>query len=431
MIERYSLPEMKKIWSEENKFEKMLQVEFAVCEGLVKLGIIPKKDYENIRRKVKLNPKRIKEIEKITKHDLAAFVDQISENLGNEARWIHYGLTSSDVLDTVTALQLKESSLLLIEKLNKFAQTLKNLALKYKNTIMIGRTHGIQAEPITFGLKLLSFYSEIKRHLQMLESVKDEVSYGKISCAVGTYAHLDPKIEELVMGKLGLKREPVSTQIIPRDRYAVYLSSLAIIASSLEKFATEIRNLQRSEIAEVEEYFTPGQKGSSAMPHKRNPILSENLCGLARLMRSYCLVGLENIPLWHERDISHSSAERVILPDASILLDFMLNRIENIFKNLRVYPENMRKNLVKSYRTYFSQKILLKLIEQGLKRDDAYRIVQGLAHQALEEKKDFVSLVEEDKEIKKYLTRKETKECLSDKSFLKNIDKIFARFRKG
>jgi adenylosuccinate lyase len=420
---------MKKIWSEENKFSKMLEVELAVCEGLMHLRIIPKNDYAKIIKGARLNLKRVKEIEKITKHDLAAFVDQISENLGKEARWIHYGLTSSDVLDTVTALQLKESSLLLIKKLNKFAQTLKNLALKYKNTVMLGRTHGIQAEPITFGWKLLTFYSEIKRHLQMLGSVKEVVRYGKISCAVGTYAHLDPKVEEQVMKKIGLRNEPVSTQIIPRDRYAVYLSSLAIIASSLEKFATEIRNLQRSEIAEVEEYFSAGQKGSSAMPHKRNPILSENLCGLARLMRSYCLVGLENIPLWHERDISHSSAERIVLPDASILLDFMLTRIENIFKNLVVYPENMQKNLEKSYRTYFSQKILLKLIEKGLKRDDVYRIVQELAHQALEEKKDFVSLVEEDKEIKRYLTGKEIKECLEEKSFLKNIDQIFARFR--
>lgn len=429
MIERYTLPEMKKIWAEENKFAKMLEVELAVCEGLTNLGIIPEEDYVKIRKKVKLNIERIKEIEKITKHDLAAFVDQVSENLGKEGRWIHFGLTSSDVLDTVTALQLKESAILLIEKLNKFAQTLKNLAFKYKNTPMLGRTHGIHAEPITFGLKLLSFYSEVKRHLQMLETVKEQVSYGKISCAVGTYAHLDPKIEKFVMGKLGLESEPVSTQIIPRDRYAVYLSSLAIIASSLEKFATEIRNLQRSEIAEVEEYFTPGQKGSSAMPHKRNPILSENICGLARLMRSYVLVGLENITLWHERDISHSSAERVVLPDASILLDFMLTRIDYIFKNLIVYPENMQKNLEKSYRTYFSQKILLKLIKKGLARDNAYRIIQKLAEQALKEKKVFVLLVKKDTEIKKYLTEKEIEESLSEKSFLKNIDQIFARFK--
>lgn len=429
MIERYALPEMTKIWSEENKFTKMLEVELAVGEGLANSGIIPKNDYAKIKKRVKLNIPRIKEIEKITRHDLAAFVDQISENLEKEGRWIHFGLTSSDVLDTVTALQLEESSVLLTEKLNKFAQTLKNLSLKYKNTLMLGRTHGMQAEPITFGLKLLSFYSEVKRHLQMLETVKENVSYGKISCAVGTYAHLHPKIEEGVMKKLGLKREPVSTQIIPRDRYAVYLSSLAIIASSLEKFATEIRNLQRSEIAEVEEYFSSGQKGSSAMPHKRNPILSENICGLARLMRSYCLVGLENISLWHERDISHSSAERIILPDASILLDFMLMRIEYLFKNLVVYPENMQKNLEKSYRTYFSQKILLQLIEKGLTRDNAYQIVQKLAHQALAEKKDFAALVKKDREIKKYLREKEIEECLSEKSFLKNIDHIFARFR--
>jgi len=427
MIERYSLPEMSKIWSEEEKINNWLKVELAVCEALNKKGIISKSEFEKIKKKVKLNIPRIKEIEEKTKHDLAAFIDQISENLGKESRWIHFGLTSSDVLDTATALQLKNSCELLIEKLQKLRDTIKKLAVEHKDTIMMGRTHGVHAEPITFGFKLLTWYSEITRGVEIMKLTREHISYGKISGAVGTFAHIDPEIEKYVCNKLGLKPEPVSTQIVPRDRYSVYLSTLAIIASSIERFATEIRSLQRTEIRELEEPFSKGQKGSSAMPHKRNPVTSEQLCGLARIIRANSIAGLENISLWHERDISHSSVERVILPDSSILLDYILYKFNALVENLVVYPENMQVNIEKSKEVFFSQVLMLQLIKKGLTRDSAYRAVQKITQSVLAENKSFKELVMSDEFIRKYLSEEEIEECFDIKYFVRNIPKIYKR----
>ena len=427
MIERYSLPEMSKIWSEEEKINNWLKVELAVCEALNKKGIISKSEFEKIKKKVKLNIPRIKEIEEKTKHDLAAFIDQISENLGKESRWIHFGLTSSDVLDTATALQLKNSCELLIEKLQKLRDTIKKLAVEHKDTIMMGRTHGVHAEPITFGFKLLTWYSEISRDVEIMKLTREHISYGKISGAVGTFAHIDPEIEKYVCNKLGLKPEPVSTQIVPRDRYSVYLSTLAIIASSIERFATEIRSLQRTEIRELEEPFSKGQKGSSAMPHKRNPVISEQLCGLARIIRANSIAGLENISLWHERDISHSSVERVILPDSSILLDYILYKFNALVENLVVYPENMQVNIEKSKEVFFSQVLMLQLIKKGLTRDSAYRAVQKITQSVLAENKSFKELVMSDEFIRKYLSEEEIEECFDIKYFVRNIPKIYKR----
>ncbi|OIO75895.1 MAG: adenylosuccinate lyase [Elusimicrobia bacterium CG1_02_37_114] len=425
MIPRYTLPEMEKIWSEENRFNRMFEIELAVCEALSKTGIMPEVDYKKIKQKAKLDIERVREIEKVTKHDIAAFVDQISENLGDESRWIHFGLTSSDVLDTATAIQLRDSSDLILKKLKTLSDELKKLAVKHKNTMMIGRTHGMHAEPITFGVKVLGWYAETERLIALIESTRETVSYGKLSGTVGTYTQNDPEIEKIVCNKLGLKPEPVSTQIIPRDRYAVYILRLALVAGAIERFAVEIRNLQRTEISEVEEFFSKGQKGSSAMPHKRNPILSENICGLARLVKANSMVSLENMALWHERDISHSSAERVVLPDSSIVIDFILTRFANIVKNLVVYPENMKANLEKSYGAYFSQNVLLRLIKKGLKRDTAYKIVQKISHTSLQEKKDFGTIAKNDMELKEHLSAQEIQECTNLKSYTRNIDKIF------
>ncbi len=427
MIERYSLPEMSKIWSEEEKINNWLKVEIAVCEALNKKGIISDSELKKIKTRVKLNIPRIKEIEEKTKHDLAAFVDQISENLGKESRWIHFGLTSSDVLDTATALQLKSSCQLLIEKLKKLKSTLKKLAIKHKDTVMMGRTHGVHAEPITFGFKLLGWYSEISRHLEMMERTKEHVSYGKISGAVGTFAHIEPEIEKYVCNKLGLKPEPVSTQIVPRDRYAVYLCNLAIVASSIEKFALEVRSLQRTEILEAQESFSKTQKGSSAMPHKKNPITSEQLCGLARVIRANSTAGLENIALWHERDISHSSVERIILPDSSILLDYILDKFNRLMENLIVYSENMLTNIEKSKDVFYSQVLMLQLVKKGLTRDCAYRTVQSITHEVFRQNKKFKQLVLEDSFIRKYLSEEEIEECFNIKHFVRNIPKIYKR----
>lgn len=429
MIDRYTLPEMQKIWSEEEKIKKWLLVEITVCEALYKFGIMPKEDFEKIKKNVKLDINRIKELERITKHDLAAFVDQICETIPSKqaSKWIHFGLTSSDVLDTATALQLKESCELIVKKLELLKNTVKKLSLKYKNTIMIGRTHGIHAEPITFGFKLLGWLSEIIRHTDLIKSTKEYVSYGKISGAVGTYAHINPEIEEYVCKKLGLYPEPVSTQIVPRDRYAVYLCRLAIVAGAIERISVELRNLQRSEIGEVEEGFTKGQKGSSAMPHKKNPITSEQLTGLSRVVRSNCIAGLENIALWHERDISHSSVERVILPDSSILVDYMITKLNTLLENLVVYPENMFLNIEKSYDVYFSQPLLLTLIKKGMTRQEAYSIVQSLSHKALKEKKKFKDIVLQDKTVQQHLSQEEIKKIFTISYFTKNIGKIYKR----
>jgi adenylosuccinate lyase len=426
MIPRYSLPEMSAIWSEENRFKLMLKVELTVLEVLALEGIIPKKDFQNIKSKVSLNIPRIKEIEKITKHDLASFVEQLSESVNDQtSRWVHYGLTSSDILDTATALQLKLSSKLIIEKLSKLKLTLKQQSLKYKKFLIMGRTHGMHAEPTTLGYKFLSWYYEIDQHLQIFKWLLNKVIRGKISGVVGTYSQLSPRIEKLVLKKLGLLPEPVSTQVVPRYRYAYYVSTLASIASSLERFATEIRHLQRTEISELEEKFSSGQKGSSAMPHKHNPVGSENICGLARLVRSYVISSYENIALWHERDISHSSNERIILPDINIVVDYMLTRFENIINEIVVFPENMLTNISKSYNTFYSQLILSNLIKKGLKRNDAYKIVQQIATESILQKKDFIEKLSKNKEITKYLSSKEIKKLCSIKYLLRNVEEKF------
>ena len=426
MIPRYTLAEMAEIWSEERRFQLMLKIELEVLKVLVEEKIVPKNEYDEIVKKVKLDISRVKEIEQITKHDVAAFVDQLSESVSNNsARWIHFGLTSSDVLDTATALQLKLSCEQILKRLKNLLEVLKKQALKYKDLVMIGRTHGVHAEPITFGYKLLTWYYEIRQHYEMLEYIKTIVSVGKISGVVGTYSQLSVEIEKKVLKNLGLSAEPVSTQVVPRYRYVYYLTTLANIAASLERFATEIRHLQRTEVLEVEEMFTKGQKGSSAMPHKRNPVLSENICGLARVIRSYTIAGYENVALWHERDISHSSAERIILPDISIATDFILYRFTEIIKNIVVYPENMHENLKKSYNTFYSQTLLSELVKRGLSRQQAYQIVQPIAHKALLNKKDFVSLCCLSKDLTKIIPQKEIKKICTIKFLLRNIRKKF------
>lgn len=427
MIERYTLPKVQKIWSEENRFQKMLEIELAVCRAWAKKGKIPKKDLEGIEKKAKFDLERIKELEKKTQHDVVAFVNNLSENLGNLAKYIHMGLTSSDVLDTSLALLLVEATDILIGDLESLLSILKKKAKLYRNTVMVGRTHGVHAEPITFGFKLASFYAEGLRNLERLKQAREEIRFGKISGAVGIFSHTEPDIEEMVCNKLGLKPEPVSTQIVPRDRHAVYLSTLAIIGAFLERLALEIRHLQRTEVLEVEEPFEEGQKGSSAMPHKKNPVLCERICGLSRLLRSYVVSAIENIILWHERDISHSSVERVILPDATILLDYMLNLMNYIMERLTVYPDNMRNNLKKTGGLIFSQKVLLALMEKGVPRQKAYDMVQRIALISWKEKRDFQELLVRDKEIRKYLEEKEIRSLFDLSYYLRNIDKIFHR----
>ncbi|MCM8778237.1 MAG: adenylosuccinate lyase [Candidatus Omnitrophica bacterium] len=427
MIERYTLPKMEKVWAEENRFQKMLEVELAVCRAWAKKGKIPKKDMESIEKKAGFDLERIKELEKKTQHEVVAFIDNLSENLGELAKYIHLGLTSSDILDTSLAMLLLEASDILLGDLENLTVLLKRKAKLYRNTIMAGRTHGIHAEPITLGLKLAGFYAEGLRNLERLKQAKEVIGFGKISGAVGNFSHIEPEIEEMVCTRLGLKPEPVSTQIIPRDRYAVYLSTLAIIGGFLERLALEIRHLQRTEVLEVEEPFAEGQRGSSAMPHKRNPVLSERICGLARLLRSYAQAGMENISLWHERDISHSSVERIILPDATTLLDYMLNLMIYILDKLIVYPDNMRNNLRKTGGLIFSQRVLLTLMDKGLPRQKAYDLVQRVALICWKEKRDFQELLLRDKEIRKYLEEKEIRALFDLSFYLRNIDKIFHR----
>jgi len=427
MISRYTLPEMSYVWSEENRFKIMFDIELLVCESLANQQKIPYDAYKKIKEKATLDINRIKEIEKTTKHDVAAFVDQISETVGEEGKYIHFGLTSSDILDTATSVQLKQSCDLILKKLNKLKDKLKKKSIEYKFTPIIGRTHGIHAEPTTFGLKLLGWYSEIIRDINMLLFTKDVISYGKISGAVGNFAHINPETEKYVCKKLGLKPETVSTQVIPRDRYTLYFFTISLIASSIERFATEIRHLQRTEINELKEPFSKGQKGSSAMPHKQNPILCENICGLARLVRSYLYGSFENINLWHERDISHSSFERIALPDASIVIDFIIERFINIFSGLKIYDENMLKNLELTKGLIFSEKLLLKLIEKGVTRKQAYKLVQDSAFKSLKESKNFNSAILENRHIMKILTEKDVNDCFDIKKFFSNIDKIYKR----
>ncbi len=426
MIERYSRPRMKKIWSEENKFDKWLEVEIAVCEAWAELGKIPQEAIPKIKN-ASYNLDRIAAFLKVTHHDMTAFLNSVAEMLGEESRFIHLGLTSSDIMDTALSLQLKEASDILEKDITGLIAVLQNKALEHKYTLMMGRTHGVHAEPITFGLKLALWTQETRRNAQRLTEAKKAISVGKISGAVGTYATVSPEVEERACAKLGLAPAPISSQIIQRDRHAQFITTLAIIASSLEKFATEIRNLQRTEILEVEEPFQAGQTGSSAMPHKRNPELCERICGLARLVRGYALTSMENIALWHERDISHSSTERIILPDSCLVIDYVLPMFTSIMKGLNIYPENMRRNLDITCGLVFSQRVLLALIDKGLSRERAYNMVQGSAMKAWQEKESFLSLLEADTEIAAYLSKSELKSIFDYNYYLRSVDNVFER----
>lgn len=421
---------MARIWSLENKYRTWLRVEILACEAWSKLGVIPKDALQVIRRAASFSVARIDEIEKETRHDVIAFLTNVAENVGPEARFIHWGLTSSDILDTSMAFLLKEAADLIIEDMHKLLSVIKRRALEHKDTVMIGRSHGIHAEPITFGLKLAIWHDEMQRNLARLKEARETIAYGKLSGAVGTFANIDPEVEAYVCKKSGLKPAPVSSQIIQRDRYAHFFNTLAVLAGSLEKIAVEVRHLQRTEVLEAEEYFSAGQKGSSAMPHKRNPISSENICGLARLVRSYAVAAMENIPLWHERDISHSSVERVIAPDATILVDFMLHRSTNLLDRLIVYPERMAENLRKTGGLIFSQQILLLLTQKGVSREEAYRIVQRNAMQAWEKGVDFKKLLLKDKDMARYISRAELEQTFDLKHHLKHVDTIFKRVFK-
>ena len=427
MIPRYTRPEMAKIWTEQRKFETWLEIELLVCEALSKLGEIPVQAVREIREKACFDVHRVNEIEKVTKHDVIAFLTNVGESIGPLSKYLHYGLTSSDILDTSLALLLKEASELILKDLQRLLTVLKEKAFQYKETLMIGRSHGVHAEPITFGLKMALWYDEMKRNLIRMERAKEAVSVGKISGAVGTFAHIPPFVEEFVCERLGLKPAPISTQIVQRDHHAEFFTTLAIIASSIEKFSVELRHLQRTEVLEAEEYFSKGQKGSSAMPHKRNPVSSENLSGLARLIRSYSIAALENIPLWHERDISHSSVERVIAPDSTILIDYMLNRLTSLIENLIVYPENMKANLERMGGLIYSEAILLLLTKKGLSREEAYGVVQRNAMKVWEKGGDFKTLLSQDEVIKRLLTQEELDAAFDIREHLKHVDDIFQR----
>jgi adenylosuccinate lyase len=430
VIERYTRGEMARIWEPRTRFNKWLEVELAACEAWHKKGKIPKSSLKRIIKRARFNVKRIEEIEKTVKHDVVAFLTNVSEYVGPDSRYIHMGLTSSDVLDTSLALLLREAAGLIIEDIKGLLKVLKKRAFEHKGTVMIGRSHGIHAEPVTLGLKLALAYDEFKRNLERIERAREVISYGKLSGAVGTFANTDPFVERYVLRKLGLKPEPVATQVVQRDRHAEFFTTLAIVATSIEKFAVEIRHLQRTEVLEAEEPFTRGQKGSSAMPHKRNPILSENLTGLARLVRGYATSAMDNVALWHERDISHSSVERVIGPDATILVDFMLVRFTNLINDLLVYPENMKKNLDRLKGLVFSQRVLLEFVDRGVTREDAYRIVQRAAMKVWKGKADFKTLLLRDKEVLVHIKPREVERCFDLKPYLKNVDYIFKRVFK-
>jgi adenylosuccinate lyase len=427
MIERYTLPEMAAIWSLQNKFQKWLDVEIAVCEVHAEDGVIPQDALTEIRAKAAFSVERINEIEKSTDHDVIAFTTNLAENIGPSSRFVHYGLTSSDVVDTANALLLKESSELLLARIDPLMDVIKRRAYEFKDTPQIGRTHGVHAEPTSFGLTWALWYSEMKRNRRRLKRARKTVSVGKISGAVGAFAHLDPGVEERVCEKLGLKPAKVSTQIIQRDRYAEYLSTLATIASTLEKIALQVRHWQRTEIREAQEAFKKGQKGSSAMPHKRNPILSERICGMARTVRANSIVGLENIALWHERDISHSSPERIVLPDSSAALDYMLAKTTSLLDTLVVYPENMLKNLDLTHGLIFSGQLLLALTQKGVSREDAYAWTQRNAMKVWDEGGDFQDLVKKDADISAKLLPEEIARVFDLRHYLRNVDKVFER----
>lgn len=427
MISRYTLPEMGAVWSEENKFQKWLDVELAVCEVHAEMGTIPRDALEQIKSRAKFSVARINEIERTTNHDVIAFTTNLAEEIGAAARYVHFGLTSSDVVDTANALLLREACDILLEKIDGLLAILRRRAFEFKSTPQIGRTHGIHAEPTSFGLVFALWFSEMTRNRERLVRAREATAVGKISGAVGAFAHLDPIVEERVCERLGLKVAAVSTQIIQRDRYAEYLCTLAIIAATLDKFALNVRHWQRTEVREAQERFAKGQKGSSAMPHKRNPIISERICGLARVIRGNSLVGLENVALWHERDISHSSAERVVLPDSSIALDYILQKTISLLDGLVVYPERMLENLNATHGLIFSGQLLLVLTQKGLAREQAYEWVQRNAMKAWDENGDFQELVKEDRDINAHLSPKEIERVFALDTYLRNVDTIFRR----
>ena len=427
MLERYTRPEMGKIWSDENKYEAWLKVEIAATNAWSELGEVPKEDAAKIAQNASFTPERVAELEQVTHHDVVAFTRTVSESLGPEKKWVHFGLTSTDVVDTAQGYILKQADEIIRQDLHELKKTIAEKARKYKNTVEMGRTHGVQAEPTTFGLKLARWYAEIKRDIERFEHAAKGVESGKISGAVGTFANVPPAVETSVLKQLGLTQQPITSQVLPRDLHAEYIATLALIATSIENWATEIRSLQRSEIHEVEEHFRAGQKGSSAMPHKRNPIGSENLCGMARVLRGHIITAYEDVSLWHERDISHSSAERVILPDTTIGIDYMLNRFNRILTNLDVFPETMLKNMDKTYGLIYSQRLLLKLIDEaGLSREDAYDMVQKLTTRSWNEGISFRKLVESSP-IMDYLSEDDVADAFDYHYHLRHVDEIFKK----
>ena len=427
MIDRYTLPEMGALWSEETKFQKWLDVEIAVCEVHAEMGTIPRDALEQIKSRAKFSVARINEIEKTTDHDVIAFTTNLAESIGEASRFVHYGLTSSDVVDTANALLLRDACDILLKKIDVLLDVLQRRALEFKGTPQVGRTHGIHAEPTSFGLVFALWFDEMRRNRERLQKARASVAVGKISGAVGAFAHLDPQVEEKVCARLGIKAAPVSTQIIQRDNYAEYLCTLAIIASSLDKFALQIRHWQRTEVREAQEKFKKGQKGSSAMPHKRNPILSERICGMARVVRANSIVGLENVALWHERDISHSSAERVVLPDSSIATDYMLQKMASLVEGLVVYPERMLENLSATRGSIFSGQLLLALTKAGVSREQAYEWVQRNAMKAWDQGGELQTLVSADKDISAHLSKEQIDRVFSLDTYLRNVDKVFTR----
>lgn len=427
MIDRYTRKEMKQLWSEKTKFDALLEVEILAAEAWAELGEIPAEDTKKLRERASYNIDRIKEIEAETKHDIVAFTRAVSETLGDEKKWVHYGLTSTDVVDTAYGYQLKQVNQVLKKDLKHLINVIGKKAKEHKYTVQMGRTHGVHAEPTTFGLKLATWYAEMKRNLERFERVAAGVEAGKISGAVGTFANTPPEVEAYVCKHLGLRAQDISTQVLPRDLHADYVTTIALIATSIERFAVEIRGLQKTEQREVEEYFAKGQKGSSAMPHKRNPISSENVTGIARVIRGYASTAYDNIPLWHERDISHSSAERIILPDATTLLNYQLNRFANVVEQLTVFPKNMKDNMETTFGLIYSQRVMLQLIDKGLSREEAYDLVQPKTAQAWDEKKDFRSLLETDSKITSILTQNDLNDAFDYNYHIKHVDTIFDR----
>ncbi|WP_053032879.1 adenylosuccinate lyase [Staphylococcus haemolyticus] len=427
MIDRYSREEMANIWTDQNRYEAWLEVEILACEAWSELGHIPKEDVKKIRQNAKVDVKRAQEIEQETRHDVVAFTRQVSETLGDERKWVHYGLTSTDVVDTALSYVIKQANEIIEKDIERFIKVLEEKAKNYKYTLMMGRTHGVHAEPTTFGVKMALWYTEMKRNLKRFKEVRKEIEVGKMSGAVGTFANIPPEIEQYVCDHLGIDTASVSTQTLQRDRHAYYIATLALVVTSLEKFAVEIRNLQKTETREVEEAFAKGQKGSSAMPHKRNPIGSENITGISRVIRGYITTAYENVPLWHERDISHSSAERIMLPDVTIALDYALNRFTNIVDRLTVFEDNMRNNIDKTFGLIFSQRVLLALINKGMVREEAYDRVQPKAMESWETKTPFRQLIEKDESITNVLSKEELDECFNPEHHLNQVDTIFKR----